>query len=343
MIFLSIMDALCETNTTKEISHRMPGPRRSRRNRTPARNGRAREGIVTRVDSRMCHVEGADGDVVKCRVRGTLFRDAGRFSRPVAVGDHVRYEEQREPPAVVVEVLPRKNHLSRPLPGRRRQQIIAANLDQAILVQSCHDPSFNPRLLDRMLVGCGHGEFDAVIVVNKIDVADPPDLVEEVYRDLGYPIVLASAASGAGIDDLRRLLSDKISVFAGLSGVGKSSLLNAVRPGLSLATAEVSDATGKGRHTTTHASLLHLGSGGFVVDTPGIREFGFSDIETYAVSHHFPDFVPHLPGCRFSTCTHDHEVDCAIKDAVDEGTIHEHRYDSYLRIIGSVEEDELTN
>lgn len=288
----------------------------------------------------MCHVDTGER-VEKCRVRGIMFRDERRFSKPVAVGDRVWCERRKTPPPVVVEVDERRNYLSRPLHERRREQIIAANLDQAVLVLAALDPPPNFRLLDRMLVACERHELRSLIVMNKIDlIADREahrDLMA-VYEDLGYPCLETSTVTGEGIDDLREGLRDSTSVFSGMSGVGKSALLTAVQPDLALRSGEVSDATGKGKHTTTHVALLKLAAGGYVVDTPGIREFGLSELEAPDVARLMVDFREQAGRCKFRRCTHTHEIDCAVKLAVEAGEIDELRYDSYLRIIESIED-----
>ncbi|MCB9831492.1 MAG: ribosome small subunit-dependent GTPase A [Planctomycetes bacterium] len=295
---------------------------------------------MVRVDSRMCHVETAEG-LFKCRVRGLLFRDEKRFSRPVAVGDRVILERRDQPPHVVVEVLPRRTYLSRRRGGRGDEQVIAANVDQAILVQAVAEPALNERLLDRMLVAVEQSGFAAVIVINKVDLLEDREGLAyfvDLYRGLGYRVIETSVPLAEGVGELREALHDRISVVAGPSGAGKSALLTAIQPGLALRSAEVSQLTGKGRHTTTHASLLALEGGGWVVDTPGVREFGVLDLEAWELGHHFVEFREHLTRCRFRTCTHDHEEICGIKEAVAEGAISEERYDSYRRILASLVE-----
>ncbi len=301
------------------------------------------QGRVVRVDSRMCHVDTPKG-TISCRVRGILFKQEKQFSRPVAVGDEVLIEERQTPPALVVKILPRRTYLARRKAGGRTRQIIAANIDQAIMVLAVANPQLNPRLLDRMLVAAEHGEFEPIIVLNKVDLLiDQADLTPicELYRTLGYRVVLTSTVSGAGIDELRLLLKDKVSVLTGMSGVGKSALLTSIQPDLALPSRQVSAATGKGKHTTTHASLIPIEVGGYVVDTPGIREFGIIDMEPWEVGHHFVEFRPYLSQCRFRTCTHDHESHCAVKAAVDADEIDAYRYDSYTRILTTVRNESL--
>jgi ribosome biogenesis GTPase / thiamine phosphate phosphatase len=292
-------------------------------------------GTVTRVDARLCRVA-LDGGVIDCRVRGSLYLGRGAESRPVAVGDRVRVKHGQTPPAVITAVEPRRNVLSRPHADGKHVQIIAANLDQAVLVMSWAQPTMNLRLLDRMIVACEHQGFGVVVVLNKVDLAEQEADVREVlaiYSGIGYPAYAASALTGRGLDELRAVLRDRVSVFAGMSGVGKSALVTAVQPELALKSGEVSQTTGKGKHTTSAASLLPLSQGGFVVDTPGVREFGFSEVAPESLGLYFVEFAPYRSSCSRRGCTHDHETGCAVQAAVEAGGIHPHRYDSYLRIL----------
>ncbi|HGY90908.1 MAG TPA: ribosome small subunit-dependent GTPase A [Planctomycetes bacterium] len=293
------------------------------------------EGTVLRVDARQCLVD-VGGVTRECRVRGRLFREEKRESKPVAVGDRVLIARQQTPPDVIVRVLERRNVLARRRGGRGDLQIIAANVDQAVILGAFVHPELNLRLIDRMLVGAECGGQSPIIGINKVDLlpdAQARELIEEIYAPTGYPLIFSSVVESLGIDRYRDLLKDRVTVLAGPSGVGKSSLLNAVQPGLRLKAAEVSDATGKGRHTTTAASLIPLDFGGWVVDTPGMREFQPFPMEPHELGHYFAEFRAEIPRCRFNTCTHSHEVACAVKDAVDEERIHPCRYESYLRML----------
>ena len=191
------------------------------------------------------------------------------------------------------------------------------------------------RLLDRLLVLAENNDLRALICANKVDLLDDVQEAHElfgVYEEIGYPVLLTSSKTGEGVDELREMLRDRISVLSGPSGVGKTSLLNAVQPHLGLAVREISEATGKGRHTTVSTRLWPLDEGGYVADTPGLREAGFFDIEPGELAWHFVEMRPYLSDCHFSSCTHTHEPGCAVKDAVEEGNISRRRYDSYLRI-----------
>jgi ribosome biogenesis GTPase len=217
--------------------------------------------------------------------------------------------------------------------------ILGANLDIIVLVFAARSPEPNTRLLDRMLVASERGGIEPVICVNKMDLAERPAETErlfETYGGLGYRLLFASAKNRTGIEDITALMSGKISLFAGPSGAGKTSLIAAIQPGLELRVAAVSDRTGKGRHTTTHFELHPLAGGGYLADTPGIREFGVWGVTPPELGAYFREFAPFLGECRFSTCTHSHEPSCAVKEAVASGAIASHRYESYLRILDTI-------
>jgi ribosome biogenesis GTPase / thiamine phosphate phosphatase len=284
-------------------------------------------------------------EVVPSRVRGRMRLIEETQTNPAAVGDHVRLRRAEDGTGVIEAVLPRENALRRRAAGRRVgvEAVIAANVSRAWVVQSVALPRLNPGLVDRFIVTCEREEIPAGIVVNKLDLArEDPALAEEMeafralYEGLGYPVLRTSIATGEGLDAWRAALTARVSVLAGQSGVGKSSLLNAAAPDLGLRTGAVSRATRKGKHTTTHAALHALPGGGYVVDTPGIREFGVVDVTPEDLGFYFVEFKPYVNACRFQPCTHDHEPDCAVMNALDEGHITEQRYDSYLSILDSI-------
>jgi ribosome biogenesis GTPase len=216
------------------------------------------------------------------------------------------------------------------------EDIIVANPDQAIFIFAVEKPPPNLRMLDRLLVIAENNDLPALICANKIDLLEDESQAREqfdLYEEIGYPVLYTSAKARHGVDLLRQHLVGKLSVLSGPSGVGKSSLLNAVQPQLGLSVREISHATGKGRHTTVGTRLWPLAEGGYVADTPGLREVGFFDIEPEELAWHFREMRPHLGKCRFSSCTHSHEPDCAVKAAVDAGHISEVRYDSYCHLL----------
>ncbi len=285
-------------------------------------------------------------DVVPTKMRGRfrLEMEDSNLTNPVAVGDYVRISQQDDGTGMIEEVLPRETMLCRRAAGRRvgMEQIIAANIDFVWIVQSIRLPKPTLGFIDRVLIMCERYELPAGIVLNKLDLLRPADEeqlhdIQMIYGEqLGYPVVCTSAIDKEGVEQWRELLQGRISVVTGPSGVGKSTLLNAIEPGLELRTGEVSEKSRKGRHTTTYAALYDLTGGGSVIDTPGIREFGVVEMEAWELGHYFPEFLPYIHDCRFPNCTHDHEPQCAVRDAVDEGKIHEQRYVSYLNILDSI-------
>lgn len=284
-----------------------------------------------------------DGDTtVTCHIRGKLKQE--RLATDlIATGDIVRWKPTRPGKGVIEEVLPRETQLSRRRPGYGdSEQVIVANPDQAVFIFSVRQPVPRLRMLDRLLVIAENNDLPAIICANKIDLleSDPEGPVPaqaralfQVYEDIGYLVLYTSAHSGQGIDALGEQLIGRLSVLSGPSGVGKSSLLNSVQPELGLAVREISDATGKGRHTTVGVRLWPLREGGYVADTPGLREAGLWDIEPEELAWHFVEMRPYLSDCRFSSCTHTHEPSCAVKAAVEARAISKARYESYRRLL----------
>ena len=307
-----------------------------------------RDGLVLRSTGSWYDVRTDDGTMVQARVRGKFRLDERDVTNPVAVGDRVAMRMDADGTGLIVELLARHNKLSRRAAGRRagREHVLVANVDAAWCVQASRLPSFNPGFVDRFLVMAEAYGVPAGIVINKSDLIVREDHAEDVaywqalYENLGYPVLLVSAERGDGIDDFRSRLEGKISVVAGPSGVGKSTLLNAVEPSLALRTGEVSEKTKKGRHTTTFAELLPV-AGGYVADTPGIREYGIWDMAPEELSGYFVEMLPYLDDCKFSPCTHDHEPECAVKEAVENDEIAPERYLSYLNILASLQGDDV--
>jgi ribosome biogenesis GTPase len=298
-------------------------------------------GTVIRLDTASCLVL-CEGQTVRCPLPGKWRLSRGSQTRRVAVGDRLELTLQPTGQGAIEGIRPRQGgKLSRNAPGQRdAEQVVAANLDQLIVVVATAEPPLNRRLLDRLIVSGEHGDLAVVVCVNKIDLAaaTPIEPLLDLYRGLGYQAIATSATTAAGIDALRQALKDRTSVFAGPSGAGKSSLLMAVQPGLELRVATVSSATSKGRHTTTAVSLLPLRFGGCVVDTPGIREFGLYDLERDELKHYFPEMERLFGTCNFADCSHRHEPGCAVLAALEAGRIDPGRYDSYCRIYDSLPE-----
>lgn len=296
-----------------------------------------RIGTVLRARSSFYTVLADDGDRVECRLRGRVRRNRQTADLAV-IGDRVRFTDLPDGTGIIESVAPRGSRFSRRQPGPRgtwREDVIVANPDLVVAVFACDRPPANPRLIDRFLVIAEHNALEIALVANKVDLVAPPD-VERVfgpYERLGYPLLRTAARAGHGIEALAQRLANRLSVVAGPSGVGKSTLLNAIQPGLRLATAEVSDSLHKGRHTTTVAELHRLDIGGYVADTPGIREMGLWQIPPEDLAWSFVEFRPFLGHCAFNDCTHIHEPRCAVRAALEAGEIAEGRYDSYRRLL----------
>lgn len=295
-----------------------------------------RSGLVVLAQSSLHYV--LDGDLlVLCRTRGRLKRDRVTTTL-VATGDQVRYRPTGPDTGELEEVLPRRTQLSRRRAGPGRlpvEQVIVANPDQVVLIFSVCEPDPNLRMLDRLLVIAEANELPALVCANKVDLLEDPEEAREhfgLYDEIGYPVLYTSASTGEGVSELREHLWGKISVLCGPSGAGKSSLMNLIQPDLDLATQEISDSTGKGRHTTVSAQLWPLDGGGYVADTPGLREAGFYDIDPEELAWYFVEMRPFLSDCRFSSCTHTHEPGCAVIGAVEAGKVSPERHDSYCRL-----------
>lgn len=280
-------------------------------------------------------VEGPDRKKYECTIRRVLRTMARDARNAVVTGDIVLFRQEGDDHQGVIErVEPRRGILSRG--SQQREHIIVSNVDQVVIVASAFDPPLKPGLIDRFLVSAEKGGVQSIVCINKVDLADQADLqpIAGIYGRLGYEVVLTSAETGQGIDQLRELMTDRETVLSGQSGVGKSSLLNAIQPSLRLATSNVSDWSGKGRHTTRRAVLMPLKFGGWVADTPGVRQFELWDVAPEEIEGHFIEFRPFVTRCRFPNCSHTHERDCGIKAAVDQDLISILRYDSYLRMMG---------
>ncbi len=278
-------------------------------------------------------VRATDGRRFECTVRRVL-RTMSRDQRNVVVpGDEVLFQLTTEDEGVIERVNPRRGVLSRG--SQNREHVIVANIDQVAIVVSAAEPGLKPHLIDRFLVSVTKGGVDAVICINKVDLADAADLQPlcGIYGQIGCEVILVSAQCGIGLNRLRTVLQDRQTVFAGQSGVGKSTMLNAIQPGLALRTGEVSDWTKKGKHTTRNAQLFEFDFGGWVVDTPGIRQMELWDVLPEELEGHFIEFRPFVRFCKFPDCSHLHESECAIQAAVARGLISTVRYESYRKLI----------
>ncbi|MHC4063043.1 MAG: ribosome small subunit-dependent GTPase A [Planctomycetota bacterium] len=296
-----------------------------------------RQGTVIAVRGLVAEVDQA-GRVWPCTLRRVLRTRRIGGHHPIAVGDRVEFTVQSDQDGVISEgviesVAPRRGELKRRI--GRTDRTIVANVDQVVIVSSADMPAPRPNLIDRYIVATLAGDMQPVICMNKSDLdgrGDGAGLLS-LYESLGYCVLLTSALTGRGIDRLGEVLGGKSSVLAGQSGVGKSSLLNAVQPGLELRVGDIIEQTTKGRHTTSTAQLLRLELGGYVVDTPGVRSFDISSVPLSEIEAHFVEFTERLADCKFPDCTHIHEPDCAIQAAVEAGQIDPRRYESYARML----------
>ncbi len=291
-------------------------------------------------------VKDEQGQWHHARIKGVFKIDGITSTNPLAVGDNVEIgvELESEQSAIITAILPRRNYINRQSPRQKYQHhIVAANLDQSVLVATLKEPRTSQGFIDRFLVASEMYHVPAVLVFNKADLYGEKEssLFEDwsaMYSGIGYPVLLVSATKNTGMDELAAWLKDKTSLFSGHSGVGKSSLLNILVPGLELKTKEVSGWSGKGLHTTTFAEMYDLPDGGRIIDTPGMREFGLVDISRQELSHYFPEMKIKLTECQFNNCLHLHEPGCAVKEAVINGEIREERYLSYAGILDSIPE-----
>ena len=296
-------------------------------------------GTVVEVSSSLCRVDLA-GRCLVCGLRGSLSAQDTGFTNVVAVGDRVIVSENGSDRGIVEAVLPRRSALARPdtFYGHL-QQVIVANADQLLVVASWREPPLWFELVDRYLIAAERNNLRPIICVNKVDlVGDPSDCRGALrpYLTLGYQVLFTSALTGEGVSELGEVLRGQTTVLAGMSGVGKSSLLMAFQPSLQLRAAGVSERSGEGRHTTSQVSMLSLETGGFVVDTPGIREFGLSDLRRAELTRFYPDIAGVERDCRFGDCSHTHEPGCAVKAATQQGRLSKTRYHSYTRIYRSL-------
>jgi len=293
------------------------------------------QGRILRAQSGFYWVETSAG-VLECRLRGRL-KKTELNSEIAVIGDMVEVVALDGTHGAIEQVYPRQTRLSRVKvwSGGHKEDLIVANVDLALIVVALAEPEFHPRMLDRYLVICENNDIEARIIASKADLVEAQQAEELMapYRDIGYMVELVSARTGQGIATVQSWLPGHVSVVTGKSGVGKSSLLNRVQPELALAVGDVSGAVNKGRHTTTVAQLIPLPDGGYVADTPGIREIGLWQIDAADLAYGFREFQEFLDDCRFSDCTHVHEPDCAVLAAVARGAISTQRHDSYRRLL----------
>jgi ribosome biogenesis GTPase len=295
-------------------------------------------GLVLRARSGFYTIETDEGDLLEARLRGRVKKDR-QASDLAVIGDRVSLERLPDGTGAIDAIEPRERRFSRRQPGPRgswREDVMVANPDLVVVVFACDRPPPNPRLVDRFLVVAEYNEVPVLLVANKVDLVGAAEAHRLFggYQRIGYEVIFAAAKERTGVDELRDRLSGRLSIVTGPSGVGKSTLLNAIHPGLQLATGEVSQVlSGKGKHTTTHAELHPLDGGGYVADTPGIRELGLWQIPPSELAWCFPEFREHLGQCAFNDCSHLHEPRCGLRAAVEAGAVGADRYDSYRRML----------
>lgn len=303
-------------------------------------------GIVIKNTGSHYLVETDDKSQVPCKIKGNFRIKGIRTTNPVAVGDVVEIGSPGpDGVAYITKIEPRRNYIIRRASNLSKEaHIIAANVDQAVLVVTLKHPTTSLNFIDRFLATGEAYAIDVVVAINKIDLLTEEDDIEYLeavtylYRSIGYKVVTISAKTGDGIDELRDILKDKISLLSGNSGVGKSTIINDIIPGLDLRTAEISAAHDQGMHTTTFSQLFRLPEGGSIIDSPGVRGFGTIDFNPAEVAHYFPELFEASSDCRFNNCTHTHEPGCAVRQAVEDHRIAQSRYASYLSILEDADE-----
>lgn len=310
-----------------------------------------KNGLVVRTTGSWYNVLADDGDVFACRLRGNFRIRGNKQTNPIAVGDRVTFTLIEDGTGVITAVADRHNCIIRRATKLSKQtHVIAANIDQLCLVATLGFPRTSTGFIDRMLVTAEAYHIPAVIIFNKCDLYDD-DLwqihndVKQIYEGVGYPVYEVSALTGMGIDSIKQLIAGKVSLFSGHSGVGKSAMLNAIDPTLNLRVGDVSEWSLKGKHTTTFAEIFPIKlsdteiHNSYLIDTPGIKEFGMVDFTSEELSHFFPEMRARLHDCHFANCTHRHEPQCAVKAALESGDINPERYQNYLNILESIESD----
>lgn len=305
------------------------------------------EGLVIRNTGSHYVVAPDDGSAeINCKIKGNFRIKGIRTTNPVAVGDRVTVGDPApDGTAYITAISPRRNYIIRRASNLSKEaHIIAANVDRAMLVATLAHPTTSTNFIDRFLATASAYDVPTILVINKTDLLTEPedrellDAVVYLYSSIGYEVATVSAKTGEGMDRLRELLHDRITLVSGNSGVGKTTLINELIPGLDLRTAEISAVHDQGMHTTTFSELFRLPGGGAIIDTPGVRGFGTIDFDKYEVAHYFPELFEESKHCRFGNCTHTHEPGCAVLRAIDEGRIAQSRYASYLSILDDATE-----
>ena len=298
------------------------------------------EGLVVRSTGSWYSVQTEDGNTYECKLKGRFKIKGIRTTNPIAVGDYIVFEWKDDKKIGLIHTIKeRKNYIIRKSVNlSKKSHIIAANIDQAIVVITLASPRTSTGFIDRFLITTEAYHIPAVLVFNKIDLYDKElqtakDDLKNIYINLGYTCIDVSATEEVNLDELKDIMKAKTSLFSGHSGVGKSALINALDKSKDIRVGEISEAHSKGTHTTTYAEMHHLDFGAYIIDSPGIKEFGLIDFEKQELSHYFPEMASRLQGCKFNDCTHEHEPDCAIIEAVRNAEISFSRYENYIKIL----------
>jgi ribosome biogenesis GTPase len=302
------------------------------------------KGLVLKSTGKWYEVKGEDGKIYPCQVRGKIRLEGRSTTNPVAAGDIVHFELEGDSEGNIHKIEQRKNYIIRKSVNLSKEaQIIAANLDRALLIVTITRPQTTPGFIDRFLVTADAYDVPVTIVFHKMDQYDDEELdkladLQMVYEEIGYQCINSSIVTGQGLDEIKNLLQDKITLISGHSATGKSSLINHFIPGKDLRIGEVSESSNKGQHTTTFAEMHELPFGGYIVDTPGIKGFGLVDIPKDELHHHFIEFFAMLPECKFHNCLHLNEPGCAVIKGLEAGEVAESRYNSYVSMYNDEEE-----
>jgi len=285
-----------------------------------------------------------DGKVIRCRIVGKFRLQGMKLTNPVAVGDKVSVMMENEEDGLIKKIGYRDNYVVRQSPRQKHNlHLIASNIDQAVLIVSMTFPKLKQGFIDRFLLMMEPQDIPTIIVFNKVDIYNEEDLgiyayLEDLYQTIGYEVMLVSAKTGQGVAELEAKLKDKTTLMSGQSGVGKSTIMNALQPEMEIKTLEISDYTGKGQHTTTFAEMYPLTFGGYLIDTPGIKTLAFNNLEPMDVAHNFREFFVLSSECKFKNCTHRDEPKCAVKEGIENETVSELRYANYLQILEEIED-----
>lgn len=296
-------------------------------------------GLVIKNTGSWYQVKTDEGQVVDCKIKGNFRLKGIRSTNPIAVGDKVDITLNNEGTAFITSIDERKNYIVRRSSNLSKQShIIAANLDQSFLIVTVNYPETSTIFIDRFLATAEAYRIPVSLIFNKVDLYTPEELqlldaLVSLYEHIGYPCYIISATDGQGVDAIRALLPHKVTLFSGNSGVGKSTLINAIHPAFQAKTGEISEYHNKGMHTTTFSEMFEVDGGGYIIDTPGIKGFGTFDMEQEEVGHYFKEIFHYAAGCKYSNCTHVHEPGCAVRQAVEKHLISESRYISYLNIL----------